>query len=219
MAVIATAAELLGDSLLRRNSSVEPLLEALGGLRAPEDIETMQDIVVALGKITGKDYSGKLAVPGRSAGPDFQSLRELPAGVTAEIETSRGLIVVALDPGNAPLTTMSIVNLSRRGFYRGLTFHRVVPNFVALGGHPGGDGWGGPGYSLRSEFSPEPFGTGTVGIASAGKDTEGSQFFITHSPQPHLDGRYTVVGKVVLGMEVADRLQVGDRILDIRILP
>jgi len=114
---------------------------------------------------------------------------------------------------------MSILRLVRGGFYRGLTFHRVVPNFVVQGGDPRGDGWGGPGYTLRSEFSTVRYGRGTVGMASAGKDTEGSQFFITHSPQPHLDGRYTVVGRVLRGMDVVDALRVGDRIVDARTLP
>lgn len=115
---------------------------------------------------------------------------------------------------------MSMIKLAtQRGFYRGLQFHRVVSNFVVQGGDPRGDGWGGPGYSLRSEFSPLSYETGTVGIASAGKDTEGSQFFITHSPQPHLDGRYTVIGRVVEGMDVVDKLQVGDRMFDFKVLP
>jgi peptidylprolyl isomerase len=90
---------------------------------------------------------------------------------------------------------------------------------VVQGGDPRGDGWGGPGFAIRSEFSLRSYETGTVGIASAGKDTEGSQFFITHSPQPHLDGRYTIIGKVVAGMDVVGRLQVDDRIYDIVVVP
>jgi peptidylprolyl isomerase len=107
---------------------------------------------------------------------------------------------------------------TQRGFYRGLPFHRVVPNFVIQGGDPRGDGWGGPGFSIRSEFSPLTYETGMLGVASAGKDTEGSQFFITQSPQPHLDGRYTIFGKVVTGMDVVDKIQVDDHIFDVKIL-
>jgi cyclophilin family peptidyl-prolyl cis-trans isomerase len=107
------------------------------------------------------------------------------------------------------------VKLVRKGFYKGLTFHRVIPNFVVQGGDPRGDGWGGPGYAIRSEFSLVNFERGMVGIASAGKDTEGCQFFITHSPAPHLDGRYTIFAKVVEGQDVVDRIQVGDTITDI----
>ena len=100
-----------------------------------------------------------------------------------------------------------------------MIFHRVVPNFVVQGGDPRGDGWGGPGYALRTEISTLHFEAGSLGMASAGKDTEGSQFFITHSPQPHLDGRYTVFGKVVAGMEIVEGLQIGDGILAVEILP
>jgi peptidylprolyl isomerase len=101
--------------------------------------------------------------------------------------------------------------------YRGSVLHRVVPNFVVQTGDPRGDGWGGPGYAIRSEFGRPRYERGTVGMASSGKDTEGSQFFITHSRQPHLDGRYTVFGRVVEGQGVVDALQVGDRVLDVEI--
>ena len=221
MAVVSTASGLLGDSLFRRSAAVEPLLRALGDLRPPGDTETIQDVIRALTGITGNDYSGRIVRnPERDTSEiDFAFLRSLPPVVRVKLETSRGDILIELDREGAPFTTMSIVKLAKqRGFYRGLTFHRVVPNFVVQGGDPRGDGWGGPGYSIRSEFSMEQFGTGTVGIASAGKDTEGSQFFITHSPQPHLDGRYTVTGKVVGGMEVVDDIQVDDRIIDIKVL-
>jgi peptidylprolyl isomerase len=87
---------------------------------------------------------------------------------------------------------------------------------VIQGGDPRGDGWGGPGYEIRSEFSPLTYETGTLGVASAGKDTEGSQFFITQSPQPHLDGRYTIFGKVLSGMDVVNRILVDDRIFDVK---
>jgi cyclophilin family peptidyl-prolyl cis-trans isomerase len=118
----------------------------------------------------------------------------------------------------APFTVMSFLKLaSQRGFYRGLSFHRVVSNFVIQGGDPHGDGWGGPGYTIRSEFSPLSFDEGELGMASAGKDTEGSQFFVTQSPQPHLDGRYTIFGKVVSGMDVVNRIQIDDRIFDISV--
>ncbi|OGU25133.1 MAG: peptidylprolyl isomerase [Ignavibacteria bacterium GWA2_54_16] len=113
---------------------------------------------------------------------------------------------------DAPFTVLSFVKLAQKGFYDGLGFHRVVPNFVLQGGDPRGDGWGGPGYAIRSEYSFARFGRGMVGIASAGKDTEGCQFFITHLPTPHLDGRFTVFARVVDGFDVVDRLQVGDTI-------
>ena len=93
-----------------------------------------------------------------------------------------------------------------------------MPNFVVQGGDPRGDGWGGPEYTLRSECSPLSYEEGTIGMANSGKDTEGSQFFITQSPQPHLDGRYTIIGKVVSGLDAVNKLQVDDRIYDIKII-
>ncbi len=109
------------------------------------------------------------------------------------------------------------MKLVRKNFYNGLTFHRLVPNFVIQGGDPRGDGWGGPGFAIRSEFSLVSFARGAAGIASAGKDTEGCQFFITHQPIPHLDGRYTVFGRVLNGQDVVDRIQIGDTIEQITI--
>lgn len=135
----------------------------------------------------------------------------------AIISTVRGDIDVELMFDVAPLTVLNFIDLARSGFYNGLVFHRVVPNFVIQGGDPRGDGWGGPGYYIRCEYSDEPYETGTVGIATSGKDTGGSQFFITLSPQPHLDGRYTVFGQVASGMEVAQKIVRGDVIQKITI--
>ena len=253
VATVTTAASLLGDSLLRSGSSAVPLMDRLRQLRAPDDVEAMQEIAATLGKlqdpraidalmdalhgtdrsvaiaardalraITGLDYSDALRPWYQPVLTDFDFnfLHSLPGKIPVRLETSKGNVLIELDRDAAPFTIMSVVKLAtQRGFYRGLLFHRVVANFVVQGGDPRGDGWGGPGYSLRSEFSPLQYETGTVGIASAGKDTEGSQFFITHSPQPHLDGRYTIIGKVVEGMDVVDRLQVGDRIFDFVVLP
>ena len=99
-----------------------------------------------------------------------------------------------------------------------MTLNRVVPNFVVQGGCPRGDGWGSEDYSIRSEFSMRRYTTGSVGMASAGKDTEGTQWFITHSPTPHLDGRYTIFAEVSHGMDVVDQLEVSDTILSVDII-
>jgi peptidylprolyl isomerase len=112
----------------------------------------------------------------------------------------------------------TISQFARDGRYDGVPFHRVVPNFVVQGGDfERGDGWGGPGFAIRSEFTRIPYGRGTIGMASAGKDTEGSQFFLTHSMQPHLDGRYTAFGAVVEGMDVVDRLLPNDTLRSARV--
>jgi cyclophilin family peptidyl-prolyl cis-trans isomerase/HEAT repeat protein len=129
---------------------------------------------------------------------------------TALIRTRYGDIRIRLRPNEAPITVLNFVRLAEKGFYDGLTFHRVEPNFVVQAGDPRGDSWGSPGYSIPSEYNPISYMRGTVGMASAGKDTEGSQFFITYSPQPHLDGRYTVFGQVEQGIEIVDVLKEGD---------
>lgn len=136
----------------------------------------------------------------------------------AVIRTNRGRIRITLFPDDAPYTVQAFINLAKTGFYNGLTFHRVVPNFVIQGGDPLGDGSGGPPFTLRSEFAPKMFVRGAVGIASAGKDTEGSQFFIMHSTHPHLDGRYTLFGQVTEGMDVVDRVEIGDAIEEVVII-
>lgn len=127
------------------------------------------------------------------------------------LHTDRGRIRIDLFSEDAPQTVESFAYLAEEGFFDGLTFHRVVGDFVVQGGDPTGTGWGDAGYTLRSEWNPRRYGRGTVGIAHSGKDTGSCQLFITQSPQPHLDARYTVWGEVVGGMDVVDRIQRGDR--------
>ena len=133
-----------------------------------------------------------------------------------EIVTVRGTMQVRLDTAVAPLTCYRIVELAGKHFFDDLTFHRVVPDFVVQGGDPRGDGRGGPGYVVRDELGPAPYLPGTVGMALAGPDTGGSQFFVTLTRQPHLDGRYPRIGNVVNGLDVATRIRSGDRILRVR---
>nr|WP_054858848.1 peptidylprolyl isomerase [Methanobacterium formicicum] len=126
------------------------------------------------------------------------------------IETDKGNIELTLFEKEAPNTVANFEKLANSGFYNGLTFHRLIPNFVIQGGCPKGNGTGGPGYTIKCEINPHKHGTGALSMAHAGKDTGGSQFFITHSPQPHLDGVHTVFGKVVKGMEVVNAIKAGD---------
>ena len=135
----------------------------------------------------------------------------------AYIDTSKGTIQFELAVLDAPRTVANFIALVRKNYFRGVQFHRVVPDFVVQSGDPRGDGEGGPGYSIRDEINQRPYLRGTVGMALSGPDTGGSQFFITHSPQPHLDGRYTAFGQVVSGMDVVDRLQQWDTIERIRV--
>jgi len=133
----------------------------------------------------------------------------------ATIRTSHGDIVIELFGADAPITVWNFMNLARTGYYRGTGFHRVVPNFVVQDGDPRDDGNGGPGYAIRDEMNRRRYIRGAVGMALSGPDTGGSQYFITHSPQPHLDGHYTVFGRVLRGYDALDPIVQGDRILSI----
>jgi peptidyl-prolyl cis-trans isomerase B (cyclophilin B) len=129
------------------------------------------------------------------------------------IETTRGTIELEFYPQHAPKTVNNFVFLAKEGFYDGVTFHRVIRNFMIQGGDPTGTGSGGPGYRFEDEFKGNPLvhERGVMSMANAGPNTNGSQFFITHLPQPHLNGKHTVFGKVVKGLEVVDAIQQGDR--------
>lgn len=137
----------------------------------------------------------------------------------ARIETARGPVTLELLAVDAPLTVENFTRLARAGFYRNVRFHRVVPNFVAQDGDPRGDGNGGPGYAIRDELNLQRYTRGAVGMALSGPDTGGSQYFLTLSPQPHLDARYTIFARVVAGQDAMDRLVQGDAITNIVILP
>jgi peptidyl-prolyl cis-trans isomerase B (cyclophilin B) len=128
-----------------------------------------------------------------------------------EMETTRGTIELELYPQHTPKTVNNFVFLAQEGFYDGVTFHRVIDDFMIQGGDPTGTGRGGPGYQFDDEFTPAlRHETGVISMANAGPNTNGSQFFITHSPQPHLDDRHTVFGKVVEGQDVVDAIRQGD---------
>lgn len=152
--------------------------------------------------------------------PDWEYLAELGPTPRLRIETNRGDIVVRLSVEQAPLSVQGLAQLAEAGRHDGIPFHRVEPNFVVQGGDVAmSDGSGSPGIRLPSEFTTIPFRRGTLGMASLGKDTEGSQFFLTHSMQPHLDGAFTSFGWVESGFDVLDRLGVGDRVVRMRVNP
>ena len=132
----------------------------------------------------------------------------------ATMETDKGTIEIELYAEHAPKTVNNFVFLAQDGFYDGISFHRVIPNFMVQGGDPTGTGRGGPGYSFEDELKDNPLKheTGVLSMANAGPNTNGSQFFITHAPQPHLDGRHTVFGKVTSGQDVVDDISQGDTI-------
>ncbi len=136
----------------------------------------------------------------------------------AIIETDKGNIELVLFDKEAPNTVKNFEKLANSGFYNGLKFHRVIPNFMIQGGDPRGDGTGGPGYTIKCEINPHKHGIGALSMAHAGKDTGGSQFFITHSPQPHLDGKHTVFGKVEKGMDVVNKIKQGDKMKSVKVI-
>jgi len=160
-----------------------------------------------------KDLPWREYVTGRDLA-DYRALTQTAReSRTVRVETERGTFAIRLAWAEAPLTVANFLRLARQSFFDHAPIHRVVPNFVVQDGDPTGTGNGGPGDTIRDEANAIPYGTGTVGMALAGPDTGGSQWFVTQSPQPHLDGRYTVFGQVVTGMDVVHRIEQGDRIL------
>jgi cyclophilin family peptidyl-prolyl cis-trans isomerase len=160
------------------------------------------------------DFSARIgpAKP-RYTNADYRrAIARIGSKPTAKVVTSRGSFVIEFLPEDAPLTVDNFIQLAKRRFFNGQAIPRVVPNFVIQAGDPRGDQNGGPGYQIRCEINEVPYKRAAVGMALSGKDTGGSQWFVTHSPQPHLDGGYTVFGRVIQGMEVVDRIARGDTI-------
>jgi cyclophilin family peptidyl-prolyl cis-trans isomerase len=148
-----------------------------------------------------------------------RALSRKNGGVRAVFATSKGSFTIDLLPDDAPLTVDNFIKLARSNYFSGLEVHRVVPNFVMQDGDPRGDGNGCPGWSIRCEINMVPYDRGAVGMALSGKDTGGSQWFVTHSPQPHLDGGYTVFGRVnEVGMKIVDQIVRGDKIVSVKIV-
>jgi len=149
---------------------------------------------------------------------DWDYVKALGTEQQMVLHTEKGDVVIDMCIDNAPGSVSYLLSLAEDGFYDGLTFHRVISNFVAQGGDPDGNGIGSTPHSLRSEFGWEEYGEGAVGIASAGKDTESCQFFITHNHTPHLNGRYTIIGHVSKGMDVVHQIMIGDVISSVEVL-
>ncbi len=167
-----------------------------------------------LGKAAPRLCAALSLDPPRIRHPDrlLPQLAEVARMRSARVFTSEGEIRIELLPEVAPYTVWNFVSLAEQGYFNGLTFHRVVSDFVVQTGDPRGDGWGGPGFEVPDEFSAEDYATGTVGVARSGPDTGGSQWFVTTSPQPHLDFNYTVFGRVTQGIRAARAMDVDDTI-------
>jgi cyclophilin family peptidyl-prolyl cis-trans isomerase/HEAT repeat protein len=208
------------------NDAALSILDALAKQKSPaanDAIKTALDSsdhlirrrAVALLKANGAgDFSNRIGtVQTRNTDADYRrALARSGRTVTATLVTSKGAFTIEFLPEQAPLTVDNFVQLARKGYFNGQTVPRVVPNFVIQTGDPRGDQNGGPGYQIRCEINETAYERGAVGMALSGKDTGGSQWFVTHSPQPHLDGGYTVFGRVIRGMEVVDSIARGDTI-------
>jgi len=218
----------------RRDTGSEAVLTALLGAMNEASVPLLQEVLQedpdprlresaawSLERITGSAVDpGLYRVAGPERTVDWGALGALGPAPRMRIETERGVLVLRLLSEQAPLSVLALAEQSREGLHDGTRFHRVVPNFVVQGGDFAlGDGNGGPGYTIGTEITEIPFVRGVVGMASLGKDTEGSQYFMMHSEQPHMDGGYTPFGWVVEGGEVLDLLQLGDRILRVTVEP
>ena len=157
-------------------------------------------LVVVVLNLPG-DTGGDVTMPKTYSAPPPMVI-DVDKQYTATIETEKGSIVLELFAADAPKTVNNFVFLAREGFYDGTTFHRVIPGFMVQGGDPTGTGTGGPGYTFEDEFSQRSHTAGTLSMANSGPNTNGSQFFITYAPQPHLDGKHTVFGQVIEGTDV-----------------
>ncbi len=171
---------------------------------------------VALLKADGVgDFSDRIGtVQTRNTEADYRrAIARIGKRPTATVVTTKGSFTIEFLPEDAPLTVDNFLQLAKKRYFNGQTIPRVVPNFVVQAGDPRGDTNGGPGYQIRCEINEVPYERAAVGMALSGKDTGGSQWFVTHAPQPHLDGGYTVFGRVIRGMEVVDQIARGDRIV------
>ena len=219
--VVASCASALG--VLGDTASVAVLTRAYAAHAndpEPDARLSIIDAVKTLGRTKTAD-SLERAVPPRAASPAVhdEEFFKSPAARGAIIHTSRGDIEWSFFTAEAPQTVRNFVRLAAKGYFDGDLVHRVVPDFVIQDGDPTGTGSGGPGYTIRCEYNLLHYDAGKVGMALSGKDTGGSQWFITHSPQPHLDGRYTIFAKVVRGMDVVHQIVQGDKITRVEILP
>jgi cyclophilin family peptidyl-prolyl cis-trans isomerase/HEAT repeat protein len=215
------------------NDAILSTLDAIGKQKDIKDNKSLQlalnsdDILVRrkaaqILKMVGVDASAQIGTVKNSvfSQADYRRAVTRKNGtVKAIFTTEKGTFTIDLTPEDAPLTVENFIKLARKNYFNGLTVHRVVPNFVMQDGDPRGDGNGGPGYSIRCELNMLEYERGAVGMALSGKDTGGSQWFVTHSPQPHLDGGYTIFGKVnEIGMKIVDKIARGDKILKVVIV-
>ncbi|MBI5915057.1 MAG: peptidylprolyl isomerase [Bacteroidetes bacterium] len=219
--MMAVAAEVLRDPALNFKATFDSLsiLEnAMKKLRLPQEIETYYEVKKTLDFFKGIEKS-VAAKPKFTHKIDWKIITDLKPGTKVAIKTKKGTITLDLLTEQAPGTVSNFLELIKDKFFNGKNFHRVVPNFVVQGGCTRGDGYGSPNYAIRSELPNLHYDQeGYVGMASAGNNTESTQFFITHSPTPHLDGNYTIFAKVSEGMDVVHKIEIGDVIDEVTLV-
>jgi len=216
-AVAFIAENILGNPVAPKDALLECLDSIRQELQLPREVETYNAIVNVLNS-NSENEALELHHPEFNHPIDWSIIDDLSESIQVLVVTTKGEIVLELYPNLAPATVLDFIRLAKENYFDEKSFHRVVANFVIQGACPRGDGYGSLDYTLRSEFSPLPYPTGTLGMASAGKDTESCQWFITQSPTPHLEGRYTAFGRVTRGMDVVWAIQVGDRIREVKVL-
>lgn len=205
----------------KQNDARLALVNALGKYKSPQAINVLKatlndaDTRVRRAAANSLRQAGEAVPTETTALPHddayYTRVRRLQSKqITVTMHTTKGVIKIAMHTNDAPMTVDNFIELAKKKYFDGILFHRIVPNFVAQGGDPRGDGGGGPGYQIRCEINTRKYERGTLGMALSGKDTGGSQFFFCHAPQPHLDGGYTVFGQVITGMEAVDQLSRGD---------
>jgi cyclophilin family peptidyl-prolyl cis-trans isomerase/HEAT repeat protein len=220
VAVIGIICSALGDEKLKYKEQIKDfkfLYDAKAKFRMPQDIESLQPLERVIAYFEGREKPKDLANVFNHPIP-WDKVMAIDRDQRVQINTSKGAIVIRLLVEEAPGSVANFVDLISSKYFDGKNFHRVVPNFVIQDGCKRGDGYGSEDYSIRSEFSERRYTTGSVGMASAGKDTEGTQWFITHQPTPHLDGRYTIFAETISGLDVVNKIEVGDKILEVKLL-
>ena len=209
----------------KKNKNKKKIMQKIAWYKNMKIIIPVIAAVLIAGAVLTLFLTGVIKMPSSSPKPQPQSYNSpIPMVIdvnkkyTAVIKTAKGDLTLELYPQDAPVTVNSFVSLARKGFYNGLTFHRVIPGFMAQGGDPTGTGSGGPGYTIPDEISQRKHVTGALSMAkTAQPNTGGSQFFICYAPQPHLDGIHTVFGQLTQGMDVLKQLVNGDKMTEVTI--
>lgn len=212
------ALSIIANAILEKQITIESnyrdlFVQAQAKLKLPQEMEAYIDISKVLAMIDKTSYKKPLPEWNHPINWDYVS--KIREDQKIKVTTNQGEFIIQMNVNEAPGSVASILKLVEDGFYNGKYFHRMVPNFVVQGGCPRGDGFGGVNYTIRSEFSSLKYSTGAVGLASSGPDTESCQWFVTHCPTPHLDGRYTIIGYVVKGMDTIHKLGVGDKMIKV----